>query len=37
VLVRLATVDPDEVRELVVDAWRMVVPKFLARAQAEGG
>lgn len=34
VLVRLATVDPDEVRELVVDAWRMVVPKFLAAAQA---
>ncbi len=31
VLGRLAAIPPDEVRELVVDAWRMVVPKFLAR------
>jgi len=28
--VRMAAVDPDEMRELVVDAWRMVVPKRLA-------
>ena len=33
VLVRLATVDPDEVRELVEDAWRMVVPKSVAAAR----
>ena len=31
VRVRLATVDVDELRELVEDAWRMVVPKRLAR------
>jgi hypothetical protein len=30
VLVRLATIDEVEMRELVLDAWRMVVPKFLA-------
>ena len=28
---RLATLDPDELRELVEDAWRMVVPKRVAR------
>ncbi|WP_185996078.1 MmcQ/YjbR family DNA-binding protein [Nocardioides campestrisoli] len=28
----LAALDPGEARELVVDAWRMVVPKKLARA-----
>ena len=28
----LAAVDPTEARELVVDAWRMVVPKKLTRA-----
>ena len=28
----LAALDPVEARELVVDAWRMVVPKKLARA-----
>jgi hypothetical protein len=28
----LAALDPTEARELVVDAWRMVVPKKLARA-----
>ena len=27
VVVRLATIDVDEMRELVLDAWRMVVPK----------
>jgi hypothetical protein len=30
VLVRLASIDEAEMRELVLDAWRMVVPKFLA-------
>ena len=29
VLARLAALDPTEARELVVDAWRMVVPKKL--------
>ncbi|MDD7933020.1 MmcQ/YjbR family DNA-binding protein [Actinomycetospora straminea] len=28
----LATLDPVEAREFVVDAWRMVVPKKLTRA-----
>jgi hypothetical protein len=28
--VRLAALDHDEMRELVVDAWRMVVPKRVA-------
>ena len=35
VLARLATLDPAEARELVVDAWRMVVPKKLSRAYDE--
>jgi hypothetical protein len=30
VLVRLAAIDADEMRELVLDAWRMVVPKGVA-------
>ena len=30
VCVRLATLGADEMRELVVDAWRMVVPKRVA-------
>lgn len=30
VRVRLAAVDEDELRELVIDAWRMVVPKSVA-------
>ena len=29
--VRLAAIDATEMRELVLDAWRMVVPKFLQR------
>ncbi len=29
---RLAALDPAEARELVVDAWRMVVPKKVSRA-----
>ena len=28
--VRLAAIDEDEIRELVLDAWRMVVPKRVA-------
>jgi hypothetical protein len=31
VVARLAALDPDEMRELVLDAWRMVVPKKVAR------
>ena len=30
--VRLAAIDQEEMRELVLDAWRMVVPKSVARA-----
>ena len=30
VCVRLATIDHDELRELVLDAWRMCVPKKVA-------
>jgi hypothetical protein len=30
--VRLAELDPDEMRELVVDAWRMCVPAGVAKA-----
>jgi len=33
VVVRLAAIDDGEMRELVLDAWRMVVPKKVARAQ----
>jgi hypothetical protein len=32
VLVRLAAIDEPEMRELVLDAWRMVVPKRVAAA-----
>jgi hypothetical protein len=32
VVVDLATIDDEEVRELVLDAWRMVVPKRVAAA-----
>jgi hypothetical protein len=32
VVVRLAAIDLTEMREIVIDAWRMVVPKFLAEA-----
>lgn len=28
---RMAALEPGEMRELVVDAWRMCVPKFLSR------
>ena len=30
VVVRLAAIDADEMREIVEDAWRMVVPKRIA-------
>ena len=32
VLVRMAAIDETEMRELVLDAWRMVVPKRVALA-----
>lgn len=32
VVVRLAAIEPDELREIVVEAWRMVVPKRVAAA-----
>jgi hypothetical protein len=31
VIVRLATVQPDQLRELLTEAWRLVAPKRLAR------
>jgi hypothetical protein len=34
-VVRLDAIDRDELRELVFDAWRMVVPKKLAAASDE--
>ena len=36
VVVRLAAIDEDEMREIVVDAWRMVVPKSVAAAHLGG-
>jgi hypothetical protein len=35
VLVRMAAIDEREMRELVLDAWRMVVPKRLAESYAD--
>jgi hypothetical protein len=32
VVVRLAAIDEEEMRELVLDAWRMVVPKSVVAA-----
>jgi len=32
VVARLSALDHEEMSQLVTDAWRMVVPKFLARA-----
>ena len=37
VLVRLETIDETEMRELVLDAWRMVVPKRVAAAYDDPG
>ena len=34
VVVRLAAIDVDEMRELVIDAWAMCVPKGVAAAYA---
>jgi hypothetical protein len=34
VVVRLAAIDADEMRELVLDAWAMVVPQSVADAYA---
>ena len=36
VVVRLAAIDDDEMRELVLDAWRMVVPKRVAAEHLDG-
>ncbi|MET7461006.1 MmcQ/YjbR family DNA-binding protein [Nonomuraea sp. NPDC005501] len=36
VLVRMAAIDLDEMRELVVEAWRMVVPKKVYAAYTAG-
>ena len=36
VCVRLAAIDEEELRELVLDAWAMVVPKRVAAAYAGG-
>jgi hypothetical protein len=34
-VVRLAAIDAEEMRELVIDAWAFVVPKSVAAAYAE--
>ena len=34
-VVRLAAIDSEEMRELVIDAWAMVVPKGVAAAYAD--
>ena len=34
---RMAVLDPEEMRELVIDAWRMVVPKKVAAAHLGAG
>lgn len=36
VVVRLAAIDKEEMRDLVVDAWAMVVPNSVAAAYAQG-
>jgi hypothetical protein len=37
VVVQLAALDDAEMRELVLDAWRMVVPKSVAAAHLDAG
>ena len=37
VVVRLAAIDLAEMREIVMEAWRMVVPKFVAKEIFEKG
>jgi hypothetical protein len=34
--VRLAAIDEEEMRELVLNAWAMVVPKYVSEPYAEG-
>ena len=34
VLARMSAIDPTEMRELVIDAWRMAVPKSVAAADS---
>ncbi len=36
VVARMSALDPDEMHELVTDAWRMCVPTFVARAHLDG-
>lgn len=36
VIVRLATVDPGQLRELLTDAWRLVAPRRLVREHDRG-
>ena len=36
ILVRLATIDPDELEELLVDAWRCMAPAALVKAYDAG-
>ena len=36
VVARMNALDLDEMHELVIDAWRMCVPKFVARDYLEG-
>lgn len=36
VIVRLATVDEEQLRELLTDAWRLVAPKKLVREWEQG-
>jgi hypothetical protein len=35
-VVRLAAIDAVEMREIVIEAWQMVVPKFLSRELTDG-
>jgi hypothetical protein len=35
ILVRLAAIDPDELEELIVDAWRCMAPKATVAAYDE--
>ena len=37
VRVRLDRIEPDEARELVLDAWRLTAPKRLVREYDESG
>jgi hypothetical protein len=34
---RMAALDPEEMRELIIDAWRMVVPKKVAASHLAAG